>query len=513
MTMPSPITPRISATPSALERRAAMVVIVATVLRLVVASMMPLSPDEAYYWLWTRPPQLSYFDHPGMVAWWIWTGVRLLGDTALGVRLPAIVAAAITSAIVWDTARRVFRSPEAGALAAIWLNASVLFASAGVLMTPDAPLLVFWSLALWAIARLVEEERPVLLYAAGVALGLGVLSKYTVALILPGVLASFLLFAPLRRWWRSPHLWLAALLALACTAPLIVWNAGNGWASFHKQFGHAFAATVADPLANLLTFVGSQVGLVTPLLFVFVVWAMGWALWNGWRQRRADWFLLGATSLPVLLFFVFHTLDNVVQAHWAGPAYLGGVIAAAGIWRSAKPGRALRILLVATPVLGLALTLLVYLQAATAILPLPAHLDPFRRLGGSQELASALEEARIDHPKAFLFVRKHELAGRLAFFLPDHPTIFISEGFVRPSFYTAAEVAALKGRDGLLVTQVTEGANKDLAPFFARLTVLEVVTLHWGRHAEEHYAVTLAEGYKGGLFVMGDGMPGAMDPR
>ncbi|MBE7729340.1 4-amino-4-deoxy-L-arabinose transferase, partial [Komagataeibacter sp. FXV3] len=55
--------------------------------RLVVAGVLPLSPDEAYYRLWAFAPAAGYLDHPPMVAVWIRLGMLLGGDTASGVRL------------------------------------------------------------------------------------------------------------------------------------------------------------------------------------------------------------------------------------------------------------------------------------------------------------------------------------------------------------------------------------------------------------------------------------------
>ena len=47
---------------------------VLTLLRLALAARLPLAPDEAYYFLWSRHLQAGYFDHPPMVALWIRAG-------------------------------------------------------------------------------------------------------------------------------------------------------------------------------------------------------------------------------------------------------------------------------------------------------------------------------------------------------------------------------------------------------------------------------------------------------
>jgi hypothetical protein len=204
-------------------------------------------------------------------------------------------------------------------------------------------------------------------------------------------------------------------------------------------------------------------------------------------------------------------LDNVVQAHWPGPAYLGGAVIAAGAPAvAAARTRIRRAWVAAAPLLGLVMMGLVYFQAATALIPLPMRIDPTKHLGDATDLATTVEQARRAHPGAFLLVTKHETAGLLSFYLPDHAVVFEIDSRVRPSFYDAAAVAALKGRDAILVST----ARDDLSfapPHFASITPLASVTLHWGGRAADEYRLALARGYRGGLIVEGDGYPGKTD--
>lgn len=478
--------------------------IAATLVHLWLAGHTLLSGDEAYYWLWSRHLQLSYFDHPAMMAWWMAASTALFGDEELAIRLPAILAVAAVTLLVFDIARIAFRDVRAGWWAIALLNATILFAAAGVLVTPDSPLLVFWSLALWAMVRLLDDGRIRWLYVLGLSLGLGFTSKYTMVLIAPGILSVFILFPQARRWSRSPHFWAAILLALACTAPVLVWNAHHDWISIKKQLSHSFDAPVAHPLKSMLTFLGTQLGVITPLVFVLLLWGMGWALWAGWRRRQPAWFLLGATSAPLLAFFIRHSLGGLVQPHWPGPAYLGAAIATAGAWTAGARlwRRPLRLAWLSAVGLGGLLVAVTYWQLATASLPIPVKLDPMSRLGGWDDVARAVEAERTRHPDAFLMATKHEVAGLMTYYLPGHPVVFLtgSAGFPRIPTYDAGDVAGLPGRDAIYVIKDSRYPVGDMKRVFRSLTMLSTVDRRWGGRVIDHYEIWLAEDYRSGGF-------------
>jgi len=475
-----------------------------TALRAVVAGNALLSGDEAYYWLWSRRLQLSYFDHPGMAAWWLALSTALAGPSELGVRLPSILSAALVSVLVFDTARLAFEDAWAGLWAAILINATVLFAASAVTATPDAPLLVFWSAALWAMVNLLKSGRPPWLYVLGAALGLGFASKYTMVLIAPGIVAVFLLFPQGRAWLRQRHFWQAIGLAVVCTLPVLVWNMLHDWVSIKKQLAHSFDAEVADSGKNLATFLATQVGVMTPLILPLCLGGMGWALWAGWRTRRPEWFLLGTCSAPVLAFFINHSLGGLVQPHWSGPAYLAAAMAAAGGWRilGQRAGPRLRRMVLAAPVLGFAMVGVSYLQMATAWLPIPVKMDTLSRLGGWDRLAGLVAEQMEAHPDAFVFVQKHEISGLLTYYIPGHPIAFLagSAGVPRIPSYDAEDVATLAGRNGLFVTKASFRGVEDAGRNFAGMRMVASLERAWGGRVIDTYEIWLGEGYRPGGF-------------
>jgi 4-amino-4-deoxy-L-arabinose transferase-like glycosyltransferase len=56
------------------------------------AALVPPFDDELYYWCWSRDLQLSYYDHPPMVAYLIRLSTELFGDTILAIRLPGVLS-------------------------------------------------------------------------------------------------------------------------------------------------------------------------------------------------------------------------------------------------------------------------------------------------------------------------------------------------------------------------------------------------------------------------------------
>lgn len=390
-----------------------------TLLRLVVAAAVPLVPDEAYYWVWSRALAPGYPDHPPMVAIWIRIGTALVGDGALGVRLLGPIAVAIASLLLVDAADRLLPGRRAGLRAAALLNATLLFGVGGVLMTPDAPLLTFWTACLWALARLLDSRRAWWWLVIGLFAGLAMASKYTAALLWFGIAAWLLAVPSMRIWLRRPAPWLGALVGLAVFTPVVLWEAQHGWPSFARQGGRLDAWQPAHAIRFLGELLLGQAGLITPLIFAFCVGGIIEASRQTWRTRDPAWTLLAALTWPAVVLFTQHALGDRVQGNWPAIIYPAAGVAAgalsAPIWRR---------MMGSSVALGLAVTLLVYLQAGTALLPIPAGVDPIaRQLAGWDALADQVDAVRRQVGAEFVAADEYGLAAELARTLPPGVTV------------------------------------------------------------------------------------------
>ena len=148
----------------------------------------------------------------------------VFGRNAFAVHLPAIVLSLLTSLVLERFTLLVFPGrPRLAWATALAFACIPLFAMGAVVTTPDTPLVFFWVTTVYLV-RLGLEERPWAWYAAGVAAGLGLLSKYNMVLLGPALLA-YLLSTPHRAWLRRKEPYLALGIALLLFAPVLVWSA------------------------------------------------------------------------------------------------------------------------------------------------------------------------------------------------------------------------------------------------------------------------------------------------
>lgn len=289
-------------------------------LRLVYFGHAQLIPDEAYYWSYAQHMDLSFFDHPPMVAWLIWLGTSIVGDNEFGVRIGAFLCGLIAMGYLYALAQNLYDKSTAMRTVLLLSILPLGFASA-LLMTPDAPLVAAWAATLYYMERALIAQRSSAWLGMGIAFGLGILSKYTLGVLGITILIFMLLDPTARRWFKRPHPYLATLLALLLFSPVIIWNIQNNWASFAFQSnrilwdGYEFAT---HHLFLHLIILLTPVGLIAAGLALFS--SMGSHENKQFEQRRRL-FVRVTTGVPLLVFLIVSTFDDP-RFHWSIPMWL-----------------------------------------------------------------------------------------------------------------------------------------------------------------------------------------------
>jgi 4-amino-4-deoxy-L-arabinose transferase-like glycosyltransferase len=343
-----------------------------------------------------------------MVAIWIWIGTHIAGDGALGVRFLAPISASIGSLLLAQAGEDLFPGRHAGRTAAVLLNATLLFGVGAVTMTPDTPLLFFWTTCLWAMARLQRTGQARWWLVSGLAVGLALDSKYTAVFLPIGIGLWCLLLPGPRRWVSKPMPWVAALLAALAFVPVVLWNATHGWASFSKQGGRSFAWHPVQALRYIAELLGGQAGLATPLVFILCLAAIGVCAKRVWQTRPAAEGLVAALTLPPIILFLQHALGDRVQANWPAILYPAAVIGVATLsvrWQRLVTPAAL---------FGGILTSIVYIQGVWHPVSFGGKADPTARLQGWYDFSEQIDEIATSHGATFVGADNYGTASLLA---------------------------------------------------------------------------------------------------
>ncbi len=463
----------------------------------------PLTPDEAHYWEWSRQLDWSYYSKGPLVAYLIALSTAVGGHTAFWVRLPALVLGLLTATLGWLLARKAFGEPAA-ALALVFLSVMPLYAAGALLMTIDAPFVCCWALAWWCLSRVAPERGEWAWYGAGVALGLGLLSKYTMILIVPCVGVWLAGSSLLRRWlWRrEPYDGL--VIGLLIFSPVLIWNARHGWVSIRHVFGQAWSAASWSPM-SAPEFAGGQIAVVSPLLFMFCLAGLAWCHGQGRRTDRDLARLFVCASVPVLAAFGGWSLVRKVQANWPAPAYFTAAIAAAGWCLRPRPGssqrghRRLNRLVAASimlPVLAAPVLLEPGLLGLLRV-PVPAWLEFVpKHVRGWPELGQAV--ARQARGPMFLASDRYQIASELAFYVPGQPRTYTLNFGRRMNQYDVWDgMDALQGKDGLVVTYGLERVPAPLERAFERVDVAEHVTILDRGRPVQRFTIFRGSGFRG----------------
>src|SRR5271168_2491494 len=199
---------------------ATVVIAVATAFRFFFCTWLPVLPDEAYYFQWSRHLDASYFSKGPAVAYTIAAGTAIFGGNNFGVRFFAVMLSAGTAWQMFLLARRWF--DETTALIAVLItNVVPIYALGAVVMTIDPLSAFFWVWAAHLFSRAICEERLADWLLTGFAVGCGFLAKYLNALELVAFLAFLLLVPSRRRLLGKPRFWLMLAVAVLCTTPVL----------------------------------------------------------------------------------------------------------------------------------------------------------------------------------------------------------------------------------------------------------------------------------------------------
>jgi 4-amino-4-deoxy-L-arabinose transferase-like glycosyltransferase/membrane-associated phospholipid phosphatase len=432
------------------------------------SGQIELSEDEAYQWIWSKHPALSYYSKPPLIACVQFLGTHLWGDSQFGVRFFSPVVSAVLSLLVLRFMAREVNGRAAFFIVAI-LNVTPLMAVGSMLMTIDPLSVLFWTAAMVAGWRAVQPDGATRQWLwMGLWMGLGSLAKYTNLFQWICWCVFFAAWAPARAHLRRRGPWLALLIAAVCLLPVVIWNAQHNWITVEhvKSDGR-----LGQPWERTFTFDF----LWQETLVLHPVFSLGaaWAAAAFWRRKPLNAFplYLFCMGAPLVLLYLTLSFHSRIELNWIAPSVVPLFCLMAVYWdgRWAAAGRALKSL----PGIGLgiglfALVLALDANLLTKILPraLPPSVDPLRRVLGWKELAQITGQERRDletlsGKPVFIIGEHYGFTSEITFYLPEAKSLVGGEPLVycyasrepRNQFYFWPDYLGRAGQDAIFVRE------------------------------------------------------------
>jgi len=303
----------------------AALVAYALLIKLIFMGTIDLIPEEAYYWNYAQHPAWGYLDHPPMVAWLIGLSTAILGKSEFALRLPAFLCWFIAAYFMFRLTANI--CDRAAAFAALLLLAVLpIYFGLGFFITPDAPLFAAWTGCLYFLERALLANRRGAWWGVGLCLGIGMLSKYTAALLGLGAIFFIIVDRQSRRWFFRPEPYLAVLASLVLFSPVLFWNMQNKWTSIVFQSANRWGG---DHQFSLHVLIGFVLLVITPMGMLGVIYALLPARGDATdpadanKARQHLWAVI--FTLAPLSIFVIHSILDRPKFNWTAPVWLAAI--------------------------------------------------------------------------------------------------------------------------------------------------------------------------------------------
>lgn len=391
------------------DKNAVILLIIVAVAHSLYNTTLQLNVDEAYYWVWSTKLQLSYYDHPPMVAYIIKV-FTIFGDNEFYIRLGAVFCMTLSAWYVYILSKEVYDINVA------WLTlitATILPATSMgyTIITPDAPLILFWTTSTYYSYLAIFKDGWKNYFHAGVHIGLLMLSKYTSVLFLGFLLLFMLIKMPRKLLNIKP--WTAIILAFIIFSPVIIWNYQHDWIGFIFQYSHGTSSNFRIEFDKFFKFIGGLFVVFTPIFFSMLLY--GTFKYKNWFFDNKRFYIAFSYIFP-LVFFLYKALFKKMELNWVAFAFIPGMI----LFAYTVIEYRFRRLYIAGAGLSILLTLALHFPW---LFLLPPKLNIHNRISGYKEVVEHIQQ--YIKPGDVLFGDRLNRAAIFTYYTKGHPRSYI----------------------------------------------------------------------------------------
>lgn len=359
--------------------------------------------DELYFVAASKHLAFGYVDFPPIVPLIAAADQAVARGSLVAFRVPALLAGTAVLVLTPLIARELGASARAQAWAGLALLLSPVFLGSNALFHTASFDQLAWAVALLLFVRLLRTGELRLWLLVGLAVGVGLETKLTMA-ALPVAMFLGLLGSNRRAMLLTPWPWLGAGVALVILLPNLAWNATHGWISVQYVISHR--GHTDGPFA----YWWQQVLVFFNVVFVVPSVAGLIALHRDERFRPIVY-----TAVAVLL--IFFAMGG--KSYYAAPIY-PVLYAAAVLWLDRLLTTRIRVAAFMVPSVGVGAFLAL---AVLPIAPTPSglFLDEVGWPELAQQTASVYDGIPGDHRADTIIVAHYyQEAAAIDFYGPAH---------------------------------------------------------------------------------------------
>lgn len=249
-------------------------------LHLAFAGRYGIFRDELYYLACGEHLAWGYVDQPPLIAAIAAFERALFGESLLGLRLLPALAGAGVVLLAGVIARDLGGGRAARLFAQLAALISPLYLTIHHFLSMNVFEHLFWALAAWGVVRIVRDARPRLWPWVGLAIGVGLENKHSIAFLAVALVVGLAATRERRLLWSGWFL-LAAAIAAALAAPHAIWQWQHGFPMLELlRNGQLHKNAPFSPLGFVLAQLLENHPLNAP------VWLGGW-IWLARSRFRA----------------------------------------------------------------------------------------------------------------------------------------------------------------------------------------------------------------------------------
>lgn len=186
--------------------------------------------DELDFIMSARQLDWGYVSYPPVTPLFARIGLELFGESLRGLRVLPAIAQGIVMILAGLMARDMGGRRNAQLMAAFAVFIAPMSLLGGTVIMYFAFDYLWWALIAFFMVRLLATDDPRYWLGIGAGIGLGMMTKYTMAFWVIGLIVATLV-TPTRKYLRSKWLYLGAALALLMFLPNLIWQIQHNFIS------------------------------------------------------------------------------------------------------------------------------------------------------------------------------------------------------------------------------------------------------------------------------------------